>query len=298
MTKAAETIKDYFSKGINKAKWEEAKEKAKQIGSFGKYDDGKYEVQLVGIKTTTSKNGRLQSVMSLKFTSGEYKGKQLMKYTGIADSTEYLLNDLKILGYADIEPSEIEDVAFKELNKKKPVIAVRLKTKEGTDFQNVYLIGLVGGEKEEESDEDATDTEESDAEDKSDGAAESTEESDSSDDDTTEEESKGTDSDNDDDEEEAEEEKPKSKKSKAEPEAEEETEEPEETEEESEGDKLDVGTKLIVKVDKKEIKGEVIKIVSEDKKNHTGVILVKSLKTGKKYNIDVPDDVVEIITEE
>jgi cobalamin biosynthesis protein CobT len=191
---------------------------------------------------------------------------------------------MKKLGHDIDSPEDIEDIADKKIAKEQPEVLIRLKT--NGEYQNVIVLKKTEKD-EEEPVEDDEDEDEKEVEE---------------DEDEEEEETEAKDSDEDE-----EEEKPASKKVEKKKAPKEEVEEDEEEEEESEDEdedeekasddaepELEVGQTLLVKVDDKEFKAKLLEIV-EERKDGTGIVRVKSLKDGKKYRIEVPDDVVEIV---
>lgn len=260
----AESLKEYFNSGVNKKKWEEAKERAKQ-SNFATYDDGKYTAQLVDISVGRSKaSNRLQVVSKFKFTEGEYKGKNVSKFNGIDDKdgkgVEFLLRDLKSLGFPDVDLEDVEEEVFSKLNKKKPVVNIQLKTKEGSEYQNLFILGVEEAEEKEEEEDEDNDQEADESEDDS----KKTEESDDDDDEEGEEEAESEDSEDDEDEEEEEEEKKPATKSKPEAEDEDDEEdEDEDAEEEAEELDIEIGSKLKVQYNKEVVKAKVIKLDEE-----------------------------------
>ena len=275
------SLKEYFSSGVNKKRWEEAKARiAAGGGGFEEYDDGSYRVKVVSAKVAQSQSGYLQHVIGFKFMEGDYKGKQVFQYQRIENDTglDILLGTLGKLGYEVEDPDDVENID-KKLSKLQPEVMLRLSTK--GEYQNKNVIKLL--EEADSSDGDADeDEEESEEKDESDDndtdeseeSAEETEDNDDDDDEDGEEETEKEDSEDDEDAEE----KPKAKvKNKPAP-----------VEEEDEKVELNVGMRVKAQIKNEVVKAKVVKIDEEEKR-----IKVK-LPDGEKVWIKATD-IVDLI---
>lgn len=225
--------------------WKKAKKRVGESEGFAEYEDGRYTARLVSAKLGTSEgSGRAQIAFGWKFEDGDYEGKTKISYQGIEseDNLYYLGRDLERLGYE--LPDDLGDLPeiLKDIEKTQPVASITLKTKEGSDFQNLYIRKVFSADEVAESDEDETDTEEE--------AAEEEEE-------TEESEEEESDDDADAEEEETEEES----------EEEEETEEEEEAESEDEDEvELKKGMRVIVETRKGREPGSIIELLEKEGK--------------------------------
>lgn len=108
--------------------------------SFGDIPDGKYQIRIESANINNAKSsGRLQVSWQLEILSGEYAGRKLFKHDGIEDeqSQGYFRGGLARLGveWPD-DPSDLPDV----LEGLQGTLAqVTAKTREGSEYQNVYF---------------------------------------------------------------------------------------------------------------------------------------------------------------
>ncbi len=194
-----------FLKGAKKA-WKEHAKAAKESGTFEKLDDGKYITRLTGATIGESKKveGEARLETSYVVIEGEHEGFIVRAWESLSGekSLEYIAKWLMRYG---IDPEEVDFAKFEEvlaeLVDSKPKVLLSLKTKSGSEFQNVYVVKVLDDESDEDADED--DDDESDDEDEEDSDEESdsdSDEDDSDDDDESDEDDEdSSDDDGDDD---------------------------------------------------------------------------------------------------
>jgi hypothetical protein len=313
-----------YLKGLNRG-LEKAKERAAE-GGFEEFDDGRYKMKATDAKIGVSKNKRVQVIITWKFMSGEYKGKEKLDFEGLVeDHLEYLLRKLDAMGYDTSSLENLDDdlkEILTDIKKSKPECRVRLKTK--GEFQNVYVDGLLGDgddeddedEEDDESESDDDDDEEDDEDEddkkkskkkskkKKDDDEDEDEEEDDDDDEDSEDDEEESDDDDDDEEEDdddEEDEKPKKgkkKKGKKDDDDDEEEddsdddEEDEDEEEDDDDDEIDVVVGSVVKGESKKsgkFKGEVVELFEKD-----GKVLIK---TDKGKTLKVKADTITSVEE-
>ncbi len=265
--------------------WRKAKKKMGERTKVVEFDDGRYLARLVGAKLEKSNAGRAQIRFVWKFVEGEYEGKEKWAFQGIEteDNLTFLCADLDRLGY-DVE--EIDDLVkdlpgiLAELEKAKPVCRISLKTKDGSEYQNVYISKLMSTDEEDEDEEDEdSDEEDSDDDDEEEDEDEEEEEDDEEDEDEEDEDDAEEDEDADSDDEDDEEE-----------EEDEDDDESEEEEEEDDEAATDVTVGCVVtfknKKGKKE-KGEVLDLDEDDEE-----VQIQT-EAGKKVTVGV-DSILKV----
>jgi hypothetical protein len=237
MSKNLKSIKDLWKKANTN----------KSTGTFDEFEDGRYLSIITDATVGESQaSNRLQLMIAFKIQEGEYEGKTKRSYIGLDSEmgVQIAVNTLARLGIEVEDPEELED-KLKEAKGK--ICKIQLKTKSGAkgEFQNVFILKVVGTDASEDVEHGA-------------GATEAVEEP----------------------EVEAEEEKP-AKKEKAKPapavEPAEEVEE-EVVEEAGEEVELKIGMKVVFNLAKKEVEGKVTKIEEEK-----GTAIVEH--KGKKYRV-------------
>lgn len=236
--------------------WKNAKKKAAESTSEApQFEDGRYMARLQGGEIGMSNGGRLQLTWKWKFEDEPYEGKTKYAYQGLEneDNLVFLARDLDRLGYeAPDDLAGVEEI-LAEIVKEKPLCRIKLRTKPGSDFQNVYIDKVFSGDEAEETEDDDADAEETEAE-----------ETESEESDSEEEEAEAED----DAEEEAEE-----------PEDEEESEDEDDSEEEDEAE-IEVGMRVEIETSKDgAVAGEIIEILPDE-----GKIRVKG-DNGKTYKV-------------
>lgn len=261
-----------------KKKWKGAKERSKELGSGQEVPDGKYRTRLVEASgpEESQSSGRLQFKMVFEILDGDYVGQKLYRYQGLEpgknsnqdyeDVLAYALRDIALFGYEMEDIDQLEEV-LEEIQKEQPEVVIKVVTK--NDFTN-YHIGEVTGV---EADEDDEEEEELEDEEEVEEGDEEEEDEETEDDESEEEES--DEEDEDEDEEEIEEDP------EEEPEDDEE-EEDEEEDDDEESVELDVGSYVSFEVRGKEVTGEIVKIISDEK------VKVKA-SNGKTYPVSVDD---------
>jgi hypothetical protein len=260
-TTKAPTGKANFAAALKKLQgtWKKAKKRVateERSTGFAEFPDGRYIAKLVHVGMGVSEAGRTQAIFQWKFIDGDYEGQTKFDYQGMdsEDNLFYLGRRLEDFEYElpdDI--AEIEAI-FKELTKLKPVAKIRMRTKAGSDFQNVY-VDKVFGEDEEPELEEADEDEDAEEEEETDEAEESDEEE--SDEEESDEEEAEEESDEDSDDEDADEDAD-------EEEAEEEEEEDDEDVDE-EAD-LQVGMDVIAEFKGEKKAGKVVEILEQEGK--------------------------------
>lgn len=200
--KPAEKTPTSFMKRLKAANssWKTAKKRASEDRGSSEFDDGRYTSRLVEARLDESGSGRLQAIFGWKFEDGEYEGKIKYDYQGVEseDNQYYLGKNLERLGYE--LPDDLTDLPeiLAAIEKEKPLAQVRLRTKAGSDFQNLYIMKVYGDDEEEaetdeeEEDEAPTDTAEDEEEDTEADADESDEEETDEEAETEDEEEDGT----------------------------------------------------------------------------------------------------------
>lgn len=178
--------------------WKNAKKKAAESsgGEGPQFEDGRYMARLQGGEIGMSNGGRLQLSWKWKFEDEPYEGKIKYAYQGLEneDNLVFLARDLDRLGYeAPDDLAGVEEI-LAEIAKEKPLARIKLRTKAGSDFQNVYIDKVFSGDEEEEAEEaesdeaEETESAEAEAEETEDDAEEAEEESDTEADDEEESE--------------------------------------------------------------------------------------------------------------
>lgn len=257
--------------------WGKASKRAREESANIEFDDGRYIARLSGGAVEMSQQNKPMIHWQWTFLEGDYAKKTKHAYQMLAteDNVMFLARDLERLGY-DVE--EIDDIKkdlpkiLKELSTEKPVCRIQLKTKGGSDFQNVNILKrLDDDEFEEETDEE----DDEDAADDADDDGEEDEEEESDDDESEEEESDDEESDDEDEDEEEE----------SDDEDEEEESDDEDDEDEDAGDDdeeevtVRVGSTVVVQTKTGKKKGEVTEI---DAKANTVRV---TLTDGKKVKL-------------
>ncbi len=232
--------------------WEKAKSEAKS-GGFPQYDDGRYKLKWSRGYIQKNNSDEWQAIHEYKFASGDYKNKPLKKWFNLEKDIKvrFLIQDLGLLGYDEADLDQITDI-HAELNGRKPVVFVTLKT--NGEYQNAWLQSVVETESEEEEEEsDDTDTNADDVDNDTDSDDDEADEEDADDSDDEKVSKKKSDEDSDDVEDEDEEDEdededeededekksPKKKSAKSDEEDEDEEKEDEDDEEDESDDKAD-----------------------------------------------------------
>lgn len=148
--------------------WKKAKGQVKEGGRID-YDDGTYVARLTKAEVQESKgSGRLQIQWVLRFLDGDYKFKDYMGFDGLETEQNMMYGvGPKILTLGFDAPESIEEIMelLEEVTKKKPFLKIQLKTKAGSEFQNLNFLklldeddvsDLVGEEGSEEAGEEAS----------------------------------------------------------------------------------------------------------------------------------------------
>lgn len=254
--------------GANK-NWKNAKKRvAEREPTFQEYDDGRYLARLIGADLGQSGSGRNQIDFTWKFLDGEYTGKVKHDYQGLDNEDNLYYLGLRIEQFGYESPDDLGDLPelLKAIVKEKPVCTIVLKTKAGSDFQNVYIRKL--HDEDEELDEAETEDEETESEEAEEEADESEEEEEGEEEEGEEEEGEEAD--------------------------EEEEEEEEETEEEEEADEeevdITVGMRVIAETAKGREPGKITKLLEKE-----GAVQML-LDNGRKVRLTV--DKIEIPEEE
>ena len=225
----------------------------KGAGGFDEIDDGRYMAIISDSDVNESQaSDRLQMMLEFKIEDGEFQGKTKRMYVGLDNEMgiQITVNTLARLGIEVEDPSDLEERIKEAVGK---ICKIQLKTKSGKngDFQNVYILKVMGTEPTESaSSHEAVDEPEVEDEPVEDPKP-----------------------------------APKAKKGKEksapapEPEPEEPTEEVvEEPVEEPETVELKVGMMVIFNLKKEEVEGKVTKIEEEQ-----GTVIVEY--KGKKYRV-------------
>lgn len=134
--------------------WGKGKTRAEtEKGGLTEIEDGRYIARCNGGEITESKSsGRLQVAWKYTILDGEAKGATKYDFDGLEseDNLMYLARKIAKFGYeAPDDLSAVEDV-LAAIGKDKPLVKVRLKTKGGSDFQNLYLDSVYSKDDEEE----------------------------------------------------------------------------------------------------------------------------------------------------
>ncbi len=133
-----------------KGLWKKANEN-KGAGGFDEFEDGRYLTSISDAEVNESQGtGRLQIMIAYKVQEGEFAGKTKRSYTGLDTEmgVQIAVNTLARLGVEVVDPEELEE-GIKELIGK--VVKIQLKTKSGKsgEFQNVYVLKVMGKDAEE-----------------------------------------------------------------------------------------------------------------------------------------------------
>jgi hypothetical protein len=154
--------------------WKKANENKSKGGSFDELEDGRYLTVITDAEVGESKSSdRLQIMIAFKVQEGELTGKTKRAYYGLDTEmgVQIAVQTLFRLGIEVEDPSELED-KLKEAKGK--IVKIQLKTKagkDGNDYQNVFILkvmgmdekeaaegGAAGGEAAEEVEEPAVET--------------------------------------------------------------------------------------------------------------------------------------------
>lgn len=161
MAEISQGIKRFLTQA-NK-KWQEEASRAKEEGGFERLDDGRYIGQLIGAEFTESKGGRPMAVTSYKIVEGDSTGETIKKFRTLDgdDDLKWFALEMTVFGY-DCEEihfdSKKDDDGFilnvlAALEEEKPVVKLRLSTK--NDYQSVNVESLIEDYETEEEEEEA-----------------------------------------------------------------------------------------------------------------------------------------------
>lgn len=123
--------------------WAAAKKRVGEDTSVGfvEIPDGRYTARLMSAKIGESANGRAQVLFGWVIEDGEFEKKSKTDFQGIESEENlfYLGKTLERLGYE--APDDIMELPgiLKDIERTKPLGVIRLRTKPGSDFQNVYI---------------------------------------------------------------------------------------------------------------------------------------------------------------
>jgi plastocyanin len=156
------SIKSVLQKA--KTAWKDAAKAAKEAPGFKELPDGRYNARLSTAEIVESNNKRPMIKWSFVVTEPEeFVGDTINRFSMMdgENSWEYIAKDLLRLG-VDVEGFDVMELpaVLLGLAEETPLVSLRLRTKNGSDYQNVDFIGLVddeGEESEEEEDEDDSD---------------------------------------------------------------------------------------------------------------------------------------------
>lgn len=123
--------------------WGKAKQRAEtEKSGFEEIADGRYLARLTAAEIGESKSSsRLQVSWTYKILEGDYKGQNKMSFDGLEteDNLMYLARTFGKYGYEAPDDLEEVDALLTAIVKEKPMVKIRLKTKGGSDFQNLYI---------------------------------------------------------------------------------------------------------------------------------------------------------------
>lgn len=160
--------------------WKKQKKAAKEAAKRRTIDDGRYVAMLTGytIGVSRGKNPRPQLVWKWTILEGSEKGRTASDFDGMDGdrSWEFIGGKLMKLGVDldDWDPSMLEETMDMLVHPKKgrPVCRITLRTKDGSDFQNLYIDQVLedvgknytpeDGDYEEDDDQDGDEDEEDD----------------------------------------------------------------------------------------------------------------------------------------
>lgn len=237
--------------------WDKAKKKKPEFEN--NVTDGNYIGRLTKAELGESQKGRLQVAFAATVLKGEFKGETVRWWSGLKteDNLMYLQRDLRRLGVE--VPEDIGDLeeALEQLQKEKPKFSFRVKI--DGEYLNVRIGKALEADDAGEDEDEDEDTEEEETEEEETDEEETEEEEDDEEEEDEEEESEDEDeeSEEDEDEEESEEEEEEDSEEDDEEEKEEEDADEEEEDDKSEFEK---GSRVVFKLKKKDVVGEIVKI--------------------------------------
>lgn len=120
--------------------WGKASKRAAEETGYTEFEDGRYAAQIVKASLNESKSSsRLQASLSYKVLEGEYKGQTIMSHDGLEteDNLMYFAKRIAAIGLEVPEDFDEVESVLKTLEKKKPKVRIRVKTK--GEYQNVYV---------------------------------------------------------------------------------------------------------------------------------------------------------------
>lgn len=115
-----------------------ARKRAKEEG-LGNLPDSSYRGRIKEAKIGESGNGRLQHILAIKISEGDFKGEVARKYSGMdsEDSIMYLQKDIgRLTGDGFDTMEELEDINTELIGL---YVRFKLVTKGANDFQNLYI---------------------------------------------------------------------------------------------------------------------------------------------------------------